>query len=171
MAQPCRVEVSDRGERTKEERRGDSLVGGGGVEKKAGEEPGLTAPPAARAKKLQYGHVKEGGGGGGRRRGMTLTLTDHCSMTVLPSYEGSKDDKVGLKICFFALLHVWLCRVLSLYKDTFLCSMQIYSARRFYDTPPPTPRRLLTESAAHSRDFSFLSSLSLRSARVPASPR
>lgn len=70
---------------------------------------------------------------------MTLTLTDHCSMTVLPSYEGSKDDKVGLKICFFALLHVWLCHVLSLYKDTFLCSMQIYSARRFYVTPPPQP--------------------------------
>lgn len=83
---------------------------------------------------------------------MTLTLTDHCSMTVLPSYEGSKDDKVGLKICFFALLHVWLCHVLSLYKDTLLCSMQIYSAWCFYDTPPP---RLLTESAAHSRDFSF----------------
>lgn len=69
---------------------------------------------------------------------MTLTLTDHCSMTVLPSYEGSKDDKVGLKICFFALLHVWLCHVLSLYKDTFLCSMQIYSAWCFY-TPPPPP--------------------------------
>lgn len=31
---------------------------------------------------------------------MTLTLTDHCSMTVLPFHEGSKDDKVGLKICF-----------------------------------------------------------------------
>lgn len=31
MAQHCRVEVSDRGERTKEERRGDSLVGGGEV--------------------------------------------------------------------------------------------------------------------------------------------
>lgn len=29
VAQHCRVEVSDRGERTKEERRGDSLVGGG----------------------------------------------------------------------------------------------------------------------------------------------
>lgn len=34
---------------------------------------------------------------------MTLTLTDHCSMTVLPFHEGSKDDKVGLKICFFLL--------------------------------------------------------------------
>lgn len=51
---------------------------------------------------------------------MTLTLTDHCSMTVLPFHEGSKDDKVGLKICFFALLHIWLCHVLSLYKDTCL---------------------------------------------------
>lgn len=60
------MEASDRGERTKEERRGDSLVcvcvcvrGGA-----AAEEPGLTAPPAARATKLQYCHVREGGGGG-----------------------------------------------------------------------------------------------------------
>lgn len=52
------MEASDRGERTKEERRGDSLVGGA-----AAEEPGLTAPPAARAAKLQYRHVREGGRG------------------------------------------------------------------------------------------------------------
>lgn len=106
---------------------------------------------------------------GGRGRRMTLTLTDHCSMTVLPFYEGSKDDKVGLKICFFALLHVWLCHVLSLYKDTFLCSMQIYSAWSFYDiffNPPPP--RLLTESAAHSRDFSFFPFSVLARVSAPA---
>lgn len=34
---------------------------------------------------------------------MTLTLTDHCSMTVLPFHEGSKDDKVGLEFFFFFL--------------------------------------------------------------------
>lgn len=64
---------------------------------------------------------------------MTLTLTDHCSMTVLPFHAGSKDDKVGLKICFSALLHVWLRRVLRLYKDAFLSSMQIYSGWIFYE--------------------------------------
>lgn len=64
---------------------------------------------------------------------MNLTLTDHCSMTVLPFHEGSKDDKVGLKICFCALLHIWLCHVLSLYKDTLLSSMLIYSVWIFYD--------------------------------------
>ena len=43
---------------------------------------------------------------------MTLTLTDHCSMTVLPFHEGSKDDKVGLENLFFALSHIWLWHVL-----------------------------------------------------------
>lgn len=148
MAQHWRVEASDREERTKEGRRGDSLVvvvgggwwgGGGGAA--AEEEPGLTAPPAARAAKLQHRRVREGRDGGreGGRRRMTLTLTDHCSMTVLPFHEGSKDDKVGLKnLLFFffsfSLLHIWLPHVLlSCYKDTFLSSMQIYSAWIFSD--------------------------------------
>lgn len=68
MAQHWRVEASDREERTKEGRRGDSLVvvvgGGGGAA--AEEEPGLTAPPAARATKLQHRHVREAWRKGGR---------------------------------------------------------------------------------------------------------
>lgn len=62
MAQHWRVEASDREERTKEGRRGDSLVvvaGGGGGGAAAEEEPGLTAPPAGRATKLQQRHVRE----------------------------------------------------------------------------------------------------------------
>lgn len=63
---------------------------------------------------------------------MTLTLTDHCSMTVLPFHEGSKDDKVGLELLFF-FFHIWLRHVLSCHKDTFLSSMQIYSVWIFCD--------------------------------------
>lgn len=44
------MEVSDGGERTKEDRIGDSLVMS---EKKQGGDSSLTAPPAARATKLQ----------------------------------------------------------------------------------------------------------------------
>lgn len=47
-----------------------------------GETQSLTAPPAAGAAKLQRSHRTEEGW---RREGkwrMTLTLTDHCSMTV-----------------------------------------------------------------------------------------
>lgn len=53
---------------------------------------------------------------------------------------------------FFALLHIWLRHVLSLYKDMFLSSMQIYSVWIFYDFFVR-----LTESAAHSWDFPFFS--------------
>lgn len=74
---------------------------------KGGEDSSLTAPPAAGATKLQQSHEREG-------ESMTLTLTDHCSMTVQPFHKGSKDDKDNLKISFFFcfFLNVWLCHVL-----------------------------------------------------------
>lgn len=62
--------VSDGGERTKEDRIGDSLVG---VEKHQ-RDSSLRAPPAAEPQNYRRERAEE--------LRMTLTLTDHCSMTV-----------------------------------------------------------------------------------------
>lgn len=48
---------------------------------------------------------------------MTLTLTDHCSMTVEPFHKGSKEDKDNLRFCFITFgcamwnfLYEWLIK-------------------------------------------------------------
>lgn len=70
------MEVSDVGERTKESRIGDSLVM---YERKPGETQVLQHHQLPELQ--NYSGVNMGGGREGKWS-MTLTLTDHCSVTV-----------------------------------------------------------------------------------------
>lgn len=121
----------------------------------------------------------KGGRGGSSSRGVRSYSTTSCpsNKTTVPSREGGREGggewlwpwliTAAWLSCLFTRdqkmtrsawksgficspPYFFLCHVLSLHKDTFLSSMQIYSVWIFYDF---YFFRLLTESAAHSWDF------------------